>query len=257
MNDNGIIQGLWVGKTLPMMQQLSIRSFLSLGYAYHLYAYEDIIGLPPGAELKDAGRVLSPSLVQPNPSENTYATPFSDMFRYRLLLESGGWWADTDIICLRPFLFDRDTVFSSEHRMSGGVAREVPTITVMKAPRGADFLGRLYDSCRKMTKANLDWNATGSTLLGEVLEEFALHEKVARARTFCPLPMYVYRQVLDPEIQFVFERATHAIHLWHEKWRRARLNVDGEFDRGCFYERLKAYLLHSDGPKPLVPFTLE
>ena len=257
MKDNHIIQGLWIGKTLPAMQRLSIQSFLSLGHTYHLYAYNDLSGLPLGAELKDAGKILPPRLIQRNPTEDTYATPFSDMFRYRLLLELGGWWADTDIICLRPFIFDRDTVFSSEHRIASGVAREVPTITVMKAPPGAEFLCRLYESCQQLTKGNLDWNDTGSNLLGRVLGEFALNDKVERATTFCPLPMYVYRLVLDTETRFVFERATHAIHLWHEKWRRAHLSVDGQFDPGCLYERLKSYLFNDSETVSVAPFTLE
>ena len=39
---------------------------------------------------------------------------FSNFFRYKLLLERGGWWVDADMVCLRPFAFDKEHVFASE-----------------------------------------------------------------------------------------------------------------------------------------------
>ena len=39
---------------------------------------------------------------------------FSNLFRYKLLLERGGWWVDTDVICLRPFRVRDELVIASE-----------------------------------------------------------------------------------------------------------------------------------------------
>lgn len=36
------------------------------------------------------------------------------MFRYKLILERGGWWVDLDTVCLRPFDLDLEHVFASE-----------------------------------------------------------------------------------------------------------------------------------------------
>ena len=37
-----ILQSLWLGKRLSVMEQLSIRSFLDQGYSFHLYTYQDV-----------------------------------------------------------------------------------------------------------------------------------------------------------------------------------------------------------------------
>lgn len=39
---------------------------------------------------------------------------FSNQFRYTLLYDKGGWWVDTDVVCLRRFDFDDDFVFATE-----------------------------------------------------------------------------------------------------------------------------------------------
>ena len=99
-----IIQCLWIGRALSPLEQLSIRSFLANGHEVHLYLYEQIEGVPRGTRVRNAERVLPRSaqfLYREHPS---YAG-FSNFFRYRLLLEKGGWWVDLDTICLRPFDF--------------------------------------------------------------------------------------------------------------------------------------------------------
>ncbi len=36
---------------------------------------------------------------------------FSDWFRYRLLKERGGIWADTDVVCLAPLVYPQQEIF--------------------------------------------------------------------------------------------------------------------------------------------------
>ena len=43
-----IIQGLWVGPELSVMEQLSVSSFLRHGHQYHLYVYDDVKNVPAG-----------------------------------------------------------------------------------------------------------------------------------------------------------------------------------------------------------------
>jgi hypothetical protein len=39
---------------------------------------------------------------------------FSNVFRYQLVLDRGGWWVDTDLVCLKAFDFDDEFVFATE-----------------------------------------------------------------------------------------------------------------------------------------------
>src|SRR5829696_4895343 len=104
MTDNKIVQGLWFYGDLPLLQQISIASFLANGHEYHLYTYGSVGNAPPGTTFRDAGELIPESKVFQDRGEKGYAA-FADGFRYRLLLDRGGWWVDTDVVCLKFFDF--------------------------------------------------------------------------------------------------------------------------------------------------------
>ena len=87
---NKIIQGLWIGPELSVMEQLSIASFLRNGHEYHLYVYDELSNVPRGTVIKDASEVLPPSQIFQYKQNQSYAG-FANFFRYKLLLERGGW----------------------------------------------------------------------------------------------------------------------------------------------------------------------
>lgn len=94
MNDyqNKVIQGLWVGGELSLMEQLSIQSFLKNGHEYHLYTYEDIKNIPPGTTVKDGNEILPADKIFTIKSGwgiGSYSG-FADLFRVHLLKERGG-----------------------------------------------------------------------------------------------------------------------------------------------------------------------
>lgn len=96
-----IVQGLWIGDRLGVMQRCSIRSFLAAGHPYHLYTYGPVEGVPAGVTVLDANALIPADRIW---RYRDYDTPagFSNQFRYHLLDERGGTWADLDVICLRP-----------------------------------------------------------------------------------------------------------------------------------------------------------
>ena len=92
------------------MERLAVESFLRNGHSFHLYVYDDVDGVPKGAVLKDANEIIPRAEVFRNVQDKTYAA-FSDIFRYKLLAERGGYWVDTDVVCLRPFEFVHEHAF--------------------------------------------------------------------------------------------------------------------------------------------------
>lgn len=105
-----VIQSLWIGESLSVMEQLSITSFLSNGHEFHLYAYDDVKNVPEGTVLKDASEIISPDKIFKYKDHDSYAG-FANLFRYTLLLERGQWWVDTDVVCLSPLDFKQRYVF--------------------------------------------------------------------------------------------------------------------------------------------------
>ena len=156
-DDNKIIQGLWIGPTLSQMEQLSIASFLANGHDYHLFVYDDVKNIPVGTTLKDANEILPAAAIFQYAGRPSYAG-FANFFRYKLLLERGGWWADTDTVCLRPFDFDERYVFSSE--LSKGF-QVVNCGVVWNIPFALINCGFLRKSWRVATPATTPASAEG------------------------------------------------------------------------------------------------
>jgi hypothetical protein len=86
---NKVIQGLWIGPELSVMEQLSITSFLRNGHEYHLYVYDEVKHIPDGTVIKKADDILPPSRIFKYKDRPSYAG-FANFFRYKLLLERGG-----------------------------------------------------------------------------------------------------------------------------------------------------------------------
>ena len=97
------------------MEALSSASFLHHGHAYVLYAYEEVANIPAGTTVKDANSILPESAIFQYQEHASYAG-FANFFRYKLLMEEGGWWADTDVICIKRFDFEAPYVFGAQSR---------------------------------------------------------------------------------------------------------------------------------------------
>lgn len=233
-NGNSVIQGLWIGAELSVMEQLSVSSFLRNGHQYHLYVYDEPRNIPAGTVVKDAAEILPPSDIFQYKGRPSYAG-FSNFFRYKLLLERGGWWADTDTVSLKPFDFSAEYVFSSE--MSRG--REVINSGIIKAPAGSRLMAYAWGVCRSKKPEELVWGETGPRLMAAAVGNFSLEEYRQPYRVFCPLGFSDWHKVLEPDFDPAFDEATRAIHLWNEMWRAAGQDKNGRYHPGSLYERLK------------------
>jgi hypothetical protein len=220
------------------MEIISIRSFLAHGHDYHLYAYEPIENLPVGVVVRDANEILPHSSVFRYTGYETYAG-FANFFRYKLLLERGGWWTDTDVVCLRPFEFASPYVFGSE-TSSRGI---VPASAVIRCPAGSKAMAHAWNVCSSKKPELLKWAETGPKLVACVISLFALDPFLLPPEVFCPLSCHDWRKLLDPGTDRDFFEGSFAIHLWNEMWRRDGCDKDGSYPRDCTYERLKEMYL--------------
>jgi len=227
-----IISSLWIGQSLSLMEQLSINSFLRNGHGYHLFAYEKFANVPSGAVLRDAAEILPASEIfcYPHGVGKGSVAAFANLFRYKLLLERGGWWADTDVVCLRPFDFDEPIVFASER--NGGGAQV--TNAILKLPPDHAAARQCFETASREDRAKLTWGKTGPHLLNRVVRELGLEQFVQPPEAFCPLDHWEWESLLSENSKLPAELAakqSYAIHLWHEYWRRARLELNGETGR--------------------------
>jgi hypothetical protein len=234
-----VIQSLWVGRRLSIMESLSIASFLASGHEYHLYVYERITNPPQGVVLMAAEDILPESMVFQYKNYPSYAG-FANFFRYKLLLEKGGWWVDTDFVCLKPFIFEDPYVFASER--SGG--SEIPTNSVIKAPVGSELMAFNWRQCRSCPDpSDARWGEYGPTLMAAAIAKFQLERFVKGPNVFCPIAFDQWSVVLSRADSSSFGEETYAVHLWNEMWRRAARDKNAPYSPDCLYERFKRAFL--------------
>jgi hypothetical protein len=218
----GAIQSLWVGDRLGLIPWLSISSFLRQGHDYHLYCYGPMAGVPTGCRLRDAREILPAAAVfcyERGPGRGSVSA-FSNLFRYKLLLDKGGWWVDADVVCLRPFDFPEPIVFASEHTPE---ASQVAS-AVIRLPRGHAVARLCYEWARRQDRRALEWGETGPQLLGAAVRANVLGDWVKGTGVFCAIPWWEWESVLsdwDIPGRSALPAESYGLHLWHEMWRRA------------------------------------
>jgi hypothetical protein len=233
------ISGLWIGAELSVMERLSITSFLSNGHEFHLFVYSDVKNIPTGTVVRDAEEILPESAIFVYRDSGSYAG-FSNFFRYELLWKYGGWWVDLDVICLRPFQFADEYVIGSEPTSDGGTH---PTSGVLKTPFQSSLMEYLRQVCRSKSPDSLRWGETGPRLVADGVTRLSLERYLQASSVFCPVGYYDWARVLDPGASATFDTSVHAIHLWHEMWRRSGRDEGALYHPDCLYERLKGRYL--------------
>jgi len=238
--ENRVIQGLWIGSELSLMERLSIASFLSNGHEYHLYVYDDLRNAPVGATVKDGNEILPASMIFQYEKHKSFSA-FSNFFRYKLLLERGGWWADADMVCLKPFDFSHEYVFSSE----SASGEEFINCGVIKVPPNSPAMEYAWETCRAKLPEKLIWGEVGPRLMASSIKRLSLERFVMSPQVFCPFGYTEWDEVLNPNKVWDLGDA-YAVHLWNEMWRRNGRDKNQSYDPACLYERLKGkYLLES------------
>jgi mannosyltransferase OCH1-like enzyme len=227
---NEIIQSLWIGDKLSPMEQKSIASFLQHGHEYHLYTYNDVAGVPAGVTVKDAN-----ALMPLTPFGGCHFAVIADFFRYKLLSEKGGWWTDTDAICIRHFDFEYEYVFSSENLNTGGKHINNGTI---KVPAHSRVMQYCWMACNAMNKSGIKWGGTGPALIQDAVLEFELESFVQQPEVFCPINPWDAKKFMEACTDLEISSEAYAIHLWNESWTTQGLDK-WKPEPGSFYDNLE------------------
>lgn len=228
------MQGLWIGGSLSNMEKLSINSFLKNGHAYDLYTYGHVDGVPAGANVKDANEIIP--WEQAFLNRGGYST-FSDFFRWKLVRDRGGWWVDTDAVCLQPFDFADEYIFFGGKGKPG--SNDCVTSGLFKAPAGSEITRLGWGECKCMNTETMPWGHAGPPLFTALVEHCALQNSIVPGALVFPIfytdaVQKFTRPGPDP---FTFEGA-YSVHLFNEMWRLAGADKNGVYP-GSIYQRLQ------------------
>ena len=260
-----VIQMFWHGAPLSRVERLSLASFVHHGHAVHLYAYEPIEGVPPGVTMRNAGEILARELIFQHRRTRSIA-PFADWFRYRLLSERGGIWADTDVVCLKPFDYAQPRVFGWQddeliNNAVIGLPAGDPLASWMAAACESpnrwlpydDFDMRVRKLQRRFLRGNhrgdIRWGESGPIGLTHAIEHFGCIAEALPAWHFYPVPHERFRSLFESPVHAGDIRLddSRAVHLWNNLIEREGAgHKDAPFPRDCLFERLWARYVASD-----------
>ena len=102
-----------------------------------IFKFDKIKNVPKGIFVKDGNDILDKSEIFTY--KNGSYSAFSNLFRFTLLYKNGGYWADTDLICMKSLKdFDKEEdVIEMANSTKYGLAASIFTQDVSKAHRVA------------------------------------------------------------------------------------------------------------------------
>ena len=236
---------LWIGGKLGPVEQLSILSFIRAGHRVRLHAYEDIGNVPPAVELVDAELTVPRRKMEELRYFRTgsYALA-ADFFRYVLQARGEGFWADLDMICLRPIKRDQ-VVFGCEAEDRLNVAllyldAHLPIVNELIDLFRNHYIPPWVDEKiarkrrlkrwlpgRRIRPAIMPWGTYGPHALTVLAKQHNLFQHAQPVPVYYPLPFQEAHQAFNPAFSFesIIQEDTCTIHLWNEGL--ARLGLRG------------------------------
>ena len=245
---SNIIQSLWIGPSLSKLEQLCLKSFIDNGHEFHLYTYEHVDNIPKDVIIKDGNEILYKSEIFRY--QNGSVAAFSNLFRLALLFKKGGIWVDTDVICVKPFIFEDEIVIMSEPDKYYN--ENIITSCFIKLPQNSLVAKTGMDIQKEHKKlilsGQMKWSS-GPITIKELVEKFNLDNNVKTWQTVCSCNWDHSISLLNPNIRFPNSKIINkldkipkemvCIHLWNENWRREGIDKNGIFHPESLYELFK------------------
>lgn len=220
MNQTGGLEfaSFWQGVLNPFAYGC-LASFPQAGASLRVFSYDHRLKLPPGVRLADA-RAICPDeslthrfIANGKPSIATFA----DMFRYRMIRETGFCWVDTDMLCLsKPALGNDGFVFC---RQADAVGTSLVNNAVLRLPPTHPALAELVATAEAAIDVDQRWGAIGPFLLTSVLARHGLTQRALDSDVCYPIePEQFWKLFLPGYGDWVAGAARSAtfVHLWSE-----------------------------------------
>jgi hypothetical protein len=208
----------WHGKLNPFAYAC-LSSFPQVGLSLRVFTYDPRLELPPGVRHADA-RTICPDesltrrfIANGKPS----LAHFADMFRYRMMRQTGCCWIDTDMLCLSKPVFENDGfVFC---RQADAVGTSLVNNAVLRLPPTSPALTELIAEADAAIDVDQRWGAIGPFLLTPVLAKYNLIQYALDSHVCYPIEPEQFWKLFLPayrEWAEVTVRGANFVHLWSE-----------------------------------------
>jgi Alpha 1,4-glycosyltransferase conserved region len=230
-----LFQSFWWGEPLSPYEWLSLKSFVDFGHDFDLYTFDPHIAVPAQVRVRNAEELAGRDefFVYQDGFGKGSPAAFANVFRYRLLAERGGWWVDTDVVCLTDAIpaYSRFVARQDGDLVNNAVMRFEPRDPVI-----VRCLERAVEKGR-----SIRWGEIGPQLLTQVLGELGQTERIFDSSVCYPIHYNDALALLHPsQSERVADRlaGSQLLHLWNGMLANAGVRKSYLPPRGSVLRRL-------------------
>lgn len=220
------VQSFWYGAALSPLEWLCLQSFIKHGISFHLYVYDETLEVPDGVVLKDARAIYPEDRIffYRDGEKRGSVSAFSNLFRYKLILETGGWWVDMDVLYTGHGIPETNQFFGFQSP-NGTI-----NCAIVKFEKGGEIARRCLEAAERCG-TDVSWGETGPDLFTRVLRDQNVAQLASPAEYAYPVSweeaLWTYLPGKRAEIEERIERnRAPFLHLWNEVLSRAGLQKD-------------------------------
>jgi hypothetical protein len=240
-NHNIIVNSLWIGDEPGAIELLTLYSFIDKGHHFKLWLYEPLkTQLPKEVEICDANQILPREKVFVYKNKNSFGhgkgsvAGFSDIFRYKLLYEKGGWWVDMDVTCLKPLDFEEPYYFREHHDL-------LLVGNVMKCPVHSELMSRCYEeAARTVNETNTDWHKP-IDILNYQVTQLGLEQYIRSRHSNIDRWEKTNRFILTTNVP---PADWYFVHWQNEEWKYRHLSKTSFYYRSFLAKKLEEYKVY-------------
>jgi Glycosyltransferase sugar-binding region containing DXD motif len=233
---NRDVHMFWAYGDLSNLERLCISSFITKGYIVNLWTYGKISNAPAGVLLKDANKFIPESRIFLNKS-NSYVS-FSDLFRYKVLNEVGGLYADTDVIALVSPDYFTEPLLVTESQPENQVTIN-NNIIYNPHPTKGNLIDLAYAVADRFPPDKITWDEIGPKLLTSFIFLQPDHGFQIKAPIFanpflywkCPGALLTPGIEMPPDVGFV--------HCYSSWWGRTGTSKDMNYPAGSLMSKFE------------------
>ena len=210
----------WSGQSIPLWNRLCIRSFVMHGFEAVLWSYEGID--LDGVQSRDASEVVSRSIFSELVGEEAWPLAhFCDLFRYRLLERTNGWYCDADMLCISDVKTVAEIVGNDSRFICGWQDEGIGVNNAVMLSIGSDIPAQCSNTLKERVanayKGYKGWGYLGPVLITEVIKSCRVNARVLEQRAFYPIHYSNALILSDPDSRADVETMTAGalfVHLW-------------------------------------------
>lgn len=224
---------LWVSEDLSRLARLSLTSFLRHGYRVTLWSYEPEAHAMSGAGVRDAAE-----LVPEGRDGDCSLAYLSSLFRYRVLADMGGMWADMDVLALTdsPDIAAAPLVASEKRRpfrhnepsaTGDGLTQVTNCLMVNPDPVSGDLWHRAAEAVEALSPDDRTWENVGPHLLTRLMLDDPAHgvgilpPEMVDPASWWNVPAYFLEERDAPPSPFM--------HMYASIWAKRQVDAEAAF----------------------------